>query len=156
MPSEVMLPTVEGVAILGGLFGGSNDSSVKFGGNGNAGLAVGESTAVSVEDSVIGVSLELSGVGNILSAHCYKLLIPAGEGVTDLGGRRSNGDLTELSGNDSLNAVNYEDSVVAVGGPLSGKGDVLSGHGGEGVSNAVLIPACEGVTGLGGSCGSSN
>ena len=104
----------------------------------------------------------MSGKLNIVCGHRAEGVslvaeIPACEGVAFLGGSCGSFCLSTVGVNPALNcgaAVGIEAHGVFVNSPVSNKGNIICGHGAEDVSLIAEIPAGEGVTGLGGLCGS--
>ena len=136
---DLGIPTVEGVARLGGSRG-SRHSRVVILGDGSD-----RSAAIGVKGDGVLVDLPLSGNGDVLGGHGGRHCgIPTGEGVAGLGGiRGSRHSRAVILGNrsDRGAASGVEGDGVLVDLPLSGEDHIVGGHG----DHIVGSPAREGV-----------
>ena len=143
---RIALPALEGIALLGGLFGLDDGAAIIH-------FSTLDNLVTVHERHRVLVDRPLRRDGHILRGHGGgDLLIPTGEGIASLGRslRRGDGRAVVLrDGVDLTAAVRVERDRVLVDRPLRLDGQVVGGHG---VGNR-LIPAPEGIPRLGGICG---
>ena len=135
---DLGIPTLEGVAFLGGIRRSRDSRAIILGNGSDLGAAI------RIEGDGVLVDRPLSRDGHVRGRHGRgDRLIPAGEGVAFLGGiRRSrNSRAVILSELCKLGLAVHKGDGVLVDLPLGGDGQVLSRHG----RGDLSIPALEGV-----------